>query len=148
MAPPQAQRLRDLLGVQPEPIPAEAPPGRVSHAKDQETHCDLVEREPLDDSAMTPPQRVVMVPRGLHVSPESVLDTLHDLHRRAGAAMAALDTLAGAKRVRAAVSTVVDRVARRYVCDACARNTLAATTSRGRRSPRYGQDGHATGVAP
>lgn len=122
MAPPQAQRLRDLLGVQPEPIPAEAPPGRVSHAKIKETHCDLVERNPLDDSAMTPPQRVVMVPRGLHVSPESVLDTLHDLRTDALALhVAALDTLARCQACACgAVSTVVDRVARRYVCDACA----------------------------
>lgn len=120
--PPQAQRIRDLLGVAAKPIPEESAPRQVMAAAAKQLHRDLTERNPLDEATLSPAQQIVMIPRSRLTTPEAVLDVMHDLRSDALALhLAALDTLG---RVPAcpcgAVSTVFDRAAQRNACDACA----------------------------
>lgn len=118
IAPPQAARLRDLLGVASGPMPSPPPPRRVETKAVKALLRDLTERNPIDDTRLTLPERVVMVPHGMHITASAVMDTLHDLRTDALALhVAALDTLS---RVPAcpcgAVSTVCDLKERRYLC--------------------------------
>lgn len=120
MAQPHAAHIRTLLGVAEEPIPPEAPPRPVRMATIKAIARDLNERNPLPESILPPPARVVMDPD--RHSPAQVLDVLCDLRADTMTLYrAALDTLG---RVAACpcgkVSTVCDRVARQYVCDDCA----------------------------
>jgi hypothetical protein len=122
IAPPQAARLRDLLGVAPGPMPSPPPPRRVETKAVKALVRDLTERNPIDDTRLTLPERVVMVPHGRHVTVEVVMDTLHDLRTDALAIYAAvLNTLSRVPSCSCgAVSTVCDMELKCYLCDACA----------------------------
>lgn len=122
LGPLHAQRIRDLLGIDIGPTLPERAPRRVETKAAASMVRDLTERNPIDDTRLTPPERVVMMPHGMHITANAVMDTLHDLRTDALALhVAALDTLS---RVPAcpcgAVSTVCDLKERRYLCDACA----------------------------
>lgn len=121
MAPPHAQRLRELLGVAEGPFLPERAPRRVETRAVEKLARDLSERNPIDDASLTPTERVVMVPYGKHMT-GNVLDTFHDLRTDALAIyVAVLNTL---RMVPAcpcgAVSTGCDIEKDCYLCDACA----------------------------
>lgn len=122
LGPLHAQRIRDLLGVAIGPTLPERAPRRVETKAAAEMVRDLTERNPIDDTRLTPPERVVMVPHGMHITANAVMDTLHDLRTDALALhVAALDTLSRVPSCSCgAVSTVCDLKERRYLCDACA----------------------------
>lgn len=122
LGPLHAQRIRDLLGVTEGPLLPERAPRRVETLAVKALARDLKERNPIDDTRLTPAERVVMVPHGSHVTVNAVMDVLHDLRADALALhVASLETLSLVPACPCgAVSTVCDLKERRYLCDACA----------------------------
>lgn len=122
LAPLHSQQIRKLLGVAEGPLLPERAPRRVETRAVKKLASDLHERNPIDDTNLTPAERVVMVPYGKHMTANVVLDTFHDLRTDALAIyVAALNTLSNVPACSCgAVSTVCDLQQDCYLCDACA----------------------------